>query len=173
MKRFFRIWGLHSLSFYYMLILMISAIWVDDNQIFIFKCQGSVFQSPLLHLCQDWYFVFCLQMWSQEQGWSRWDLCDGFFLEAGKQNPFTRAALNDCRVSCEKQCFFWTLSCLMKQNRGEAFQILFFKSSAGSSYNKSFSTPISTRILLLSFLPSLGTDQTFNKTKIYVTKGQW
>lgn len=115
----------------------------------------------------------CLQMWSQEQGWSRWDLCDGFFLEAGKQNPFTRAALNDCRVSCEKQCFFWTLSCLMKQNRGEAFQILFFKSSAGSSYNKSFSTPISTRILLLSFLPSLGTDQTFNKTKIYVTKGQW
>lgn len=129
----------------------------------------------LLHLWQqglaDAVFLQelkCLQMWSREQGWSwRWDLCDGFFLEAGKQNPSTRAALNDCRVSCEKQCFFWTLSCLMKQNRGEAFQILFFKSSAGSSYNKSFSTPVSTRILLF-ILPSLGTDQIFNKAEEYM-----
>lgn len=55
----------------------------------------------------------------------------------------------------------------MKQNRGEAFQILFFKSSAGSSYNKSFSTLISIRILLF-ILPSLRTDQTFNKAEKYM-----
>lgn len=55
----------------------------------------------------------------------------------------------------------------MKQNRGEAFQILSFKSSAGSSYNKSFSTPISTRILLFIF-PSLVIDQTFNKAEKYM-----
>lgn len=55
----------------------------------------------------------------------------------------------------------------MKQNRGEPFQILFFKSSAGSSYNKSFSTLISIRIRLF-ILPSLRTDQTFNKAEKYM-----